>query len=154
MAAVLVNGTREITNTYRPRERAYLMHWCHKIFRNGVDPAIVPPLPGVEIEWVHSTLIQSVAAAEEMVGQFHIGNLGLTPAPSLTSLHEAREAIDVIISWTGDLVIQNCDGTSTTITTLPRTGMNAQLKIVGATYGVMKYAGSGIDKPHWSKNGH
>jgi hypothetical protein len=60
-------GHADISNTYRSRQRAYMMHWCHKIYRNGFNPANVPYMPGVEIEWVHPTLAQSVAAAAAMV---------------------------------------------------------------------------------------
>ena len=57
------------------------------------------------------------------------------------------------ISWTGNLKVKNKDGTEKIITTAPRTGMNADLIIVGATYGVTKFLYAG-DDPHWSTTGH
>jgi len=40
------------------------------------------------------------------------------------------------ITWSGTLNIANKDGSTTPINTMPRTGMNLQLKAVGLTYGV------------------
>jgi hypothetical protein len=147
-------GHVDISNTYRSRQRAYMMHWCHKIFRNGFNPANVPYMPGVEIEWVHPTLAESVAAAQRMVIEFRIDQLAANVPPSLNSLHCSRQAVDMRIWWTGDLIMSNMDGTQVTINTLPRTGMNLQLKQVGQTYGVIKFVGGNADKPHWSTNGH
>ena len=67
---------------------------------------------------------------------------------------EFIEAIDMTISWAGDLKVKNNDGTEKIITTEPRTGMNVQLKAVGLTYGVTKFVGGDGDKPHWSTTGH
>jgi hypothetical protein len=153
-AILAAGGFRDIANTYRPKQRAYLMHWAHKIFRNGFDPASVPPMAGVEIEWEHPTLEASVAAAGEMVDGFRIGILDASVAPALDSLHSVRQAIDMKIWWTGDLEIYNKEGTLVTIDTEPRTGMNRQLKQVGLTYGVKKFVGGSTDKPHWSTTGH
>jgi hypothetical protein len=58
------------------------------------------------------------------------------------------------IAWSGILNIRAKDGTITAITTLPRTGMNLQLKAVGLTYGVVKYHGGNADRPHWSVDGY
>jgi len=40
-----------IADTYRPPERAWLMHWCCMIGGSGQDPAAVPAMAGVEIDW-------------------------------------------------------------------------------------------------------
>jgi hypothetical protein len=40
------------------------------------------------------------------------------------------------------------------IASLPRTGMNPDLKTVGASYGVIKFVGGASDMPHWSADGH
>ncbi len=82
---------------------------------------------------------------------YGIHDLGTTPA--LISQHEARLAIDVTISWNGTLRIANRDGTIATIEFTPRTGMNPELIAVGASYGVIKYNRTGIDRPHWSSTG-
>jgi hypothetical protein len=72
-----------ISATYRPVARAWLMHWCWQV-KHGADPAVVPPLDGVDT---------------------------------------------------------------------PRTGMNAKLIAIGASYGVKKFIGGARDKPHWSATG-
>lgn len=155
IAAILAaGGHRRISATFRPPQRAYLMHWSHKIYRNGFAPKKVPAMPGVEIEWVHPTLAESVSAAKDMVESFDIDGLAEDTPPALNSLHTIREAIDMTIWWKGDLVISNMDGTEVTIDTTPRTGMNRQLKAVGRTYGVIKFLGGAADKPHWSTTGH
>lgn len=155
IAAIEAAGAQHVINsTYRPPQRAYLMHWAHEIYRNDFDPAEVPSMAGVEIEWEHPTLAESVAAAKQMVEAFRIGKLAAKTAPALNSLHTIREAIDMNIWWDGDLVINNMDGTEVSIDTTPRTGMNRQLKAVGRTYGVIKFLGGAADKPHWSTTGH
>lgn len=145
-------GHAIIENAFRPAQRAYLMHWCYRIFRHGFDPENVPSFPSVQIEWAHPTLAESVAAAKEMVEQFHMSNLNTTP--SLQSLHTQRKAVDIRIWWSQNLVIRTKDGIPVTIDTTPRTGMNSKLKAVGATYGVIKYVGGASDRPHWSTTGH
>ncbi len=147
-------ATVHISNTLRPRERAYLMHWAHKIYRNNFDPAAVPGMAGVNIEWVHPTMEQSIRAARNMVQSFGIHGLAANTPPALNTLHTAGKAIDMSISWTGNLSVKKEDGTSVLINTLPRTGMNLQLKQVGQTYGVIKFVGGNADRPHWSTNGH
>lgn len=145
-------GHANITNAFRPVQRAYMMHWCYRIFRHGFNPANVPPFPGVAIEWVHPTLAQSIEAARVMLQDFEMGGLNTTPA--LQSLHTVRKAVDMRIWWAQNLAIRTKDGELVTITTTPRSGMNLQLKDVGATYGVIKYHGGANDKPHWSTTGH
>lgn len=145
-------GTVTPSSTYRPPERAYMMHYAHKIYRSGLNPASVPPMAGVNIRWVHPTPAASVDAARLMCAGFQI--LNLTATPSLNSRHTARKAIDMSIAWSGTLNIRAKDGTVTAITTLPRTGMNLQLKAVGLTYGVVKYHGGNADRPHWSVDGY
>jgi len=147
-----------ISNTYRPPERAYLMHWCWRIVNNDHDPRSVPAMPGVLIQWAHVDAAgnyleqQSVNAAQAMVNAYGMQNLNV--APALATRHTLRLAVDMTISWTGTLTIADATGQTTHIATLPRTGMNAQLKTVGAAYGVMKYVGGASDRPHWSDNGH
>ena len=155
ISAMRAGGARvRISNTLRPKERAYLMHWAHKIYRNNVNPATVPSMPGVNIDWVHATLEQSVRAARNMVHGFVIQNLGANTPPALNTLHTIGEAIDMSISWSGNLTVAKMDSTLVTIDTQPRTGMNLMLKQVGRTYGVTKFVGGNADKPHWSTTGH
>lgn len=139
-----------VSATLRPVERAYLMHWSWKIVQ-GTSPSSVPTRDGVNIEWVHATNNASTQAAQDMVNAYGIANLGV--APSLNSRHTQGNAIDMSISWRGNLSIVNANGATVAITSTPRTGMNSNLHAVGATYGVIKYQGSGIDRPHWSNDG-
>ncbi len=144
----------DIANTFRPPESCYLMHWAHEIARNGYSSARVPTMAGVNIEWVHKTPAASLAAAQDMVIGYGIGHLAANTPPALDSLHSHRQAVDMTIAWTHNLAIAKQDGTIVTITSTPRTGMNAELKAIGRTYGVIKYVGGEADKPHWSTTGN
>jgi len=114
-------------------------------------------MSGVNILWAHMvngaySEADSKAGAQDMVDGF--GMQRLRTAPALTSNHITGNAIDMSISWTGDLTIAKADGTSVTITSEPRTGMNVDLQAVGAAYGVIKFVGGASDIPHWSSDGH
>jgi hypothetical protein len=153
IAALKAAGaTVSIAATYRPANRAYLMHWSWEIVNSDADPKTIPSKAGVNINWDHGDKAKSVQAAQGMVNGYGMQDLDVSPA--LSSKHVDREAVDMSITWTGDLAIKNADGTTTTIKSDPKTGMNADLKTVGATYSVMKFVGGTRDKPHWSSNGH
>lgn len=147
-----------ISATLRPAERAYLMHWSWTIVNTTQDPRTVPSITGVDIKWDHENADgsynsqASTDAAQAMVDGYGIQNLNV--APALNSKHIQGTAIDMTITWSGNLVINNASGTAVTITSTPRTGMNSDLATVGATYGVIKFVGGAADKPHWSNNGH
>lgn len=84
------NGcTVSITQTLRPIERAYLMHWAWRIARDGVDPKEVDPFsPPIPILWTRE-------GAEEMCRTYR-----LVVLPSLTSHHIRGIAIDMkITGW-------------------------------------------------------
>jgi hypothetical protein len=131
-----------ISATYRPPERAYLMHWCWLIAREGADPAAVPPMPGVAIDWVAG----ANAGAQAMVQGYAIRF-----EPSLTSRHTERRAIDMSIAWQGALLLTDFNGQRRTIASAPRDGTNPDLAAIGKTFGVIKLA---TDPPHWSDDGH
>jgi hypothetical protein len=146
-------ATVSISATLRPPERAYLMHYSFRIAREGFDPATVPAMAGVDIQWVHSapdgspSSSASRSAAEQMVQAY-----GIVFRPALGSRHTQGNAIDVDITWQGDLTISNAGGNPITISTTPRTGAgNAALQGIGAGFGVRKLAS---DAPHWSNDGH
>jgi hypothetical protein len=145
-------ATLAIADTLRPPERAYLMHFSFAIAREGADPSTVVARHGVDIQWVHPGSADVPAAkaskdaAEQMVQAY-----GIVFKPALSSRHTEGNAIDMSISWIGDLVIAKADGTSVTITSAPRNGNNASLHQVGSSYGVIKLA---TDPPHWSIDGH
>jgi len=145
-------ATVSINATLRPPERAYLMHWSFVINAGEVEPDDVPEHTGVEIDWVHRKpngspdLAASLAAAAAMVHGYDIAH-----RPSLTSLHIFGKAIDMSVEWDGKLKIKQKNGTKKTIGSLPRTGLNHELWVVGAKYGVLKLPS---DAPHWSSTGH
>jgi biotin operon repressor len=141
----------KIDATYRPIQRFYLMHWSWRIVNDGIDPATIPAMAGVEIEWQHPTSGASQKAANEMVDALSIRRL--RTAPALRSQHNVRLAIDMSISWSGTVSLMDANGKLVHINSLPRTGMNRQLIEIGATYGVKKYLGGNKDVPHWSNNG-
>ena len=142
-----------ISATHRPEERAYLMHWCWMIAKERVAPNDVPTYEGVNIQWDHGDDQASIRAAKAMVSGY--GMSGLNVAPALRSRHTERRAIDMTISWNAQsIAIAGSDGDLVTITTTPRSGMNADLQTVGRGYGVIKFVGGASDKPHWSTDGH
>lgn len=134
-----------IAATFRPRERAYLMHFCWEIAHKVRKPQGVPSFPGVAIDWDHGDDDASVKAAEAMVKGYK-----LKVAPALSSQHTLGLAVDLNITWQDNLSVLKMDKTSTIISSIPKTGMNTELWGVGLSYGVEKRAS---DPPHWSSNG-
>jgi hypothetical protein len=144
--ALKAAGARvDISATYRPKERAYLMHWAWEISKGHVDPAKVSAMPGVAIRWDHGSLAKSRAAAREMAAAF-----GMAFTAALNSRHTEKRAIDMTISWGGTLSIKKKDGSTVAIANQPRNGGNSELVKVGAGYGVIKLVS---DPPHWSDDG-
>lgn len=151
-ALVAAGASHSIGSIKRPEERQYLMYWSYQIARNAADPETVESHPSVAIDWVHRKADGSVdmekskQAAEEMVTAYKIKY-----EPGKTSRHVQCLAVDMNITWTGDLTIKNADGTIVTITSTPKTADNTELHAVGKTYGVIKLV---KDPPHWSSDGH
>jgi hypothetical protein len=145
-------ATVSIADTLRPPQRLFLMHYCFQVAKSVLAPAQVPAISNVDINWLHMDadgnpdLAASVAAAAQMVAGY-----GIVYAPALNSLHALGEAIDMDISWSGNLTIANADGSTVVITSAPHNGQNPDLHKVGATYGVIKLVS---DPPHWSSTGH
>lgn len=134
-----------ISATFRPKERAFLMHFAWLVSKGTVDPASVPPMAGVAIRWEHPTLAKSKAAARQMVAAF-----GMVQIAALNSRHTDRLAIDMTLSWNGNLSIKRSGGGTKTIAGQPRNGSNRELIAVGAGYGLVKLI---TDPPHWSDDG-
>jgi hypothetical protein len=141
-----------VSATLRPPERAYLMHWSWRIAQEDYDPREVPSRSNVNINWIHTDASghyderASRRAAQDMVSGYSIQF-----RPSLNSRHTEGKAIDMTISWSGDLSIADASGTVIKIDAPPRNGGNTRLHAVGATYGVIKLV---ADPPHWSDDGH
>ena len=157
-ALTAAGATVSVSATLRPLQRAYLMHWCWSVVNANADPQTIPTLAGVNIAWAHTNeqgvydATASRAAAQAMVNAYGMQNLNT--APALNSKHISGSAVDMSITWTGTLTINNQSATAVEIATLPRTGMNVALHAVGATYNVIKFVGGDADKPHWSDDGH
>ncbi len=145
------NASVKISETYRSRERAYLMHYAYVIARENFSPVTVPPVESVNICWLHRDaggnpdLPASKQAAEQMAKAYNIAF-----KPMLDSDHIERRAIDMTIVWQGDLKILDGTGKSVVIKSEPRNGNNAELHKVGATYDVIKLVS---DPPHWFDDG-
>lgn len=153
LAALAKAGAQvSIAATFRPPQRAYLMHFSFLVSKGTVAPADVPPMPGVDIDWVHRDaagnpdLAASRDAAAAMAAGYQI-----VFAPALTSRHTQGRAIDMDISWDGTLKMISANGVDAPIITAPRTGGNKSLQKIGAGFGVVKLA---TDPPHWSDDGH
>ena len=145
-------ATLSVTSTYRPPERAYLMHWSWMIVKQNQDPQTIPAMAGVDIQWWHGNLPASRVGAQDMVTGYGID--GLDVAPALVSRHTKREAIDLAVTWSGTLKVKRADGTEANITSTPRDSTNADLIAVGATYDVIHFLTPAQDKNHWSIDGH
>lgn len=145
-------ATYTIHNTFRPLEACYLMRNAWLIWKKIIKPEAVNPYPGVLIEWVHDTPEKSIDAARRMCAGYQ--TLGLQDAPAAESNHSKGLAIDMSISWTGSLRINDATDKVVAIDTAPRDSMNVALWALGATYGVKRYHNPAHDRPHWSWNGY
>src|SRR5262249_13188108 len=128
-----------VKSTRRDAKRAYLFHWSWKIALGKAQPSAATAMAGVDIEWDHGDLAKSKAGAQEMVDGF---GLAVPPksnvAPSLTSNHIAGKAIDMDITWTGELKVKKKDGSEVSVTYLADPNANSALHTVGESYGVKK----------------
>lgn len=129
-----------VSATYRPTERAYLMHYCSKISKGAIQPQNVPPMAGVNIKWAHSTLQQSISAATAMANGY-----GIVYPPALASRHTQRRAVDMTVSGIVGKSIKNAANALVLVQNM------ATLHQVGASYAVIKLVS---DPPHWFDDGH
>lgn len=128
------------STTFRPRERAYLMHWAWRVAHGLVAPSAVPALPGVDIDWTHGGCTNAaIAAATEMVSTY-----GIAFQPSLNSRHIEGRAIDMTIRINGPIKITDAHDVIHLCT------KTEDLYAIGASYGVYKLL---TDSPHWSEDG-
>lgn len=135
-----------ITATYRPPERAYLMHYATRIAKGELRPEQVPPMAGVDIQWAHPTSAAAVKAAKEMSAAY-----GIVYPPALNSRHTQGRAVDMNIQWTGRVTVRDASGAEVVLDAAKGWDGNPALHAVGATYGVIKLTS---DRPHWSDDGH
>ncbi len=106
----------------------------------GLNPASVPPMAGVDIEWVHGSLGKSVGAAKEMVSAYKV-----VKEPSLTSNHISGLAIDMTLTDYVTKEVKLANGTMQKIASFE------DLITVGKTYKVFHKVPH--DLPHWSITG-
>lgn len=141
----------DIQATYRPPQRAYLMHWAWSV-AHGSDPSKVPTMSGVDIDWAHKDkqgkvdLAASKKAAQEMVQGFNMAHNAV-----LKTRHEEGLAVDMVITWSGELKVADAKGKPVTVKTSPQNNNNKELHAVALTYKVHKLTS---DYPHWSSDGH
>lgn len=135
-----------ISSTRRNPDRAYLMHFSWRIAHGDIDPKDVPKRSGVPIEWDHGDVGKSRDAAAEMVKLF-----GMAHVASLRSNHLAGKAIDMTISWQGELVLTKPAPLLARISSQPRSGQNKELHSIAADVFEVKKLVS--DPPHWSVDG-
>jgi hypothetical protein len=135
-----------VAATFRPRERAYLMHYCARISRQNISADDVPPMPGVDIDWVHYTNAGSVQAAQQMADAYGVGG---NPV-ALTSRHTQRLAVDWNVTWEGVMNIRDASGNIVRVGEPRNAANNQTLWRVGRSYGVIKLPN---DPPHWSNDG-
>ena len=135
-----------VSATYRPKERAYLMHYCCKIASGEVAPDKVPPMDGVNIEWAHRNADGDVdtkaskAAASAMMSAYVIRY----PA-ALISRHTQKRAIDMTITGYAGKTFADAAGKDTEVQDAD------DLNALGKTFGAIKLPS---DPPHWSDDGH
>lgn len=129
-----------ISATYRPSERAWLMHWCCMIAFAKQDPASVPATEGIDIQWDHGNSVDSIGAATAMAKGY-----GIVYPAALTSRHTQRLAIDMEIIFPEGQYALNLPHTQIV------SGQPSTIYAAGASYGVIKLLS---DPPHWSNDGH
>jgi len=144
----------DIAATYRPPERAYLMHYAAMIAKAGQDPVAIPAIAGVDIDWVHRDAQGNMdVAATRFAAQQMVTGYGIEYPPALISRHTQRLAIDMDIAWDSDVLrVKDGRGNPVTISVVPKDGAhNWAVHQLGKTYGVIKLLS---DPPHWSSDGH
>lgn len=151
----------EVLATVWPPELAYLLHWAWQIAKDDLHPLAVPPIEEidfnaevkaeVDISWWHGSLEASRAVAAEIVEAAGIGHLDEPPV--LASHHVAGEAIDMKISWGGELLVQDPLGGEVIIFSSPKDETNPDLIELAALYGIIHYEDEDKDPVHWSVDG-
>ena len=140
-----------ISSTRRSIKRAYLFHWAWLIALKKCSPSDPPPMVGVDIEWNHGNISDSINGANEMVKGF---GLAVPPksivAPALQSNHISGDAIDMNIIWQKTIKVKNKDSKEVEITFSMNPNTNIELIKLGKSFGVIKNIS---DKPHWSIDG-
>jgi hypothetical protein len=157
-----------VESTFRPEERAYLMHYAWQIAHGREHANAIPIKENVFIEWKHLDAAgnfsesDSIHAAMEMVAAFHIDTKNKN-APAEKSMHTVRAAIDMeITKWSGKKTIKDASGISVEIDSAKNqvdnkgnlnVNLNKDLIKVGNSFGLLKLTNPQDDPNHWSFNG-
>jgi hypothetical protein len=156
-----------ISATYRPSQRAYLMHFACIIagYRDAQTGKRVQMLPEavqdittqwLKYDWATDNVAEAIGIdwtcngmrdrarfeAAEMCSAY-----GIVYPPALVSRHTQRSAIDMKITWDKTIDIRGGDGNIYVI----QPADNPRLWLAGKSFGVIKLPS---DAPHWSDDGH
>lgn len=138
-----------IAATFRPPERAYLMHWCclvagyrdrQQVFHQ-IAPGDVPPMAGVDIDWSCGGDSGAARVAALAMRKAY----GIVFPAACVSDHTLRKAVDMDIAFKGAIMVRDALGQNRPA------ACESDLWTIGATYGVIKLPNDG---PHWSFDGH
>ena len=160
--------TVQISTTYRPPQRSYLMYWCQQIADGNISAEKVKPFVAevegdapVDIDWAHlgsdgkPDLEAAKKAAAQMRARFQIGtNAVAKPYHSNHNFRKAK-AVDMTLSpkWGVGKTVEDRSGDEKTISA------KSDLFRVGQTYGIVHFDlrpnknGSKKDDVHWSRTG-
>jgi Putative peptidoglycan binding domain len=98
-----------VTLTKRSDKRAYLCHWAWKIAKGDRKSAEIPPMEGVDIDWVHKDdegkpdEAKSKKAAEDMAAAFGVD--ALRRPPLLTDHYVRGQSADMTVTWAGTITL-------------------------------------------------
>lgn len=136
-----------VNASWRPSERAYLMHWACMVANSGQDPHAVPPMLGVPIDWTAGgDVLAARAGCKEMVRGY-----GIAFPAALVSRHTQRRAVDLAITIPPrPMKPYRFEDAHSKVWMFGGTDLTSLYKF-GATFGVMKLLS---DPPHWSDDGH
>lgn len=146
-------GSVDVVDTWRPAERAYLMHFCceiagytlHGVYHQ-MKPQDVPPMPGVDIDWTHGgDLGAAISAVVAMRDTY-----GIVFPAALHSNHVKRTAVDMKVHIPKGATMINAQGTPFVFDHVADQTDPLFVRIA-ASYGVLHLAGDAV---HFSIDGH
>ena len=135
-----------VAATYRPPERAWLMHWAWFIAKGKISYSKIGTIANpykIDIVWDHGDKKSTLKAAQAMVAAYKMKHQA-----ALTSQHTARKAIDMNISGLPEVL--KIDGKDYPIGTADPKENKALWFISQHQFAVVKRAD---DPPHWSVDG-
>lgn len=166
IAALRAGGASVIISaTYRPAERAFLMHWAWAIARGlplsmcpawaqpgvPVDPAKVPGMPLLGIDWTCG----NDEAAARVAARAMVAAYGMAFVAALVSRHTQRRAVDMTIRVPDGAVVMDAAGAPNVFHGVGNE-VDSRVVAIAKTYGLLKIigpAGKIEDAPHFSDDG-